>query len=88
MNANSVFARFRIVRVIIAMILSTVIAIALLTSAIDLFLRDGAVLEQVVAAENACAGAEFVSERQACVRSYLSESPRPRVATRSPHRDL
>jgi hypothetical protein len=59
---------------IIAAALSALIAIALLSAVAGLFLRDGTPLEQIVIAEHACADYAFVSEREACIRSYLAAS--------------
>jgi len=39
-----------------------------------LFQRDGTPFEQVAIAEHACANHTFMSEREACVRSYLAAS--------------
>jgi len=39
-----------------------------------LFQRDGTPFEQVAIAEHACANHPFMSEREACVRSYLAAS--------------
>ena len=73
MNARPVLARPQVVTSIVAVALSALIAIGLLTAVTELFQRDGAPFEQVVIAEHVCAKA-FISEREACVRSYLAAS--------------
>ena len=86
MNAKPTLARPRVVTTIAAAALATVIAIGLLTAVTSLFQRDGAPFEQVVIAEHACAIHTFISERKACVRSYLGvdvrrDHPRRRPST-------
>jgi len=81
MNAKPTLARPRVVTTVAAA-LSTVIAIGLLTAVTGLFQRDGAPFEQVVIAEHACANHTFISEREACVRSYLAASRIRTVASR------
>jgi len=87
MNAKLTLARPRIGTTVAAAVLSTVIAIGLLTAVTGLFQRDGAPFEQVVIAEHACANHAFISEREACVRFYLAatresyaSTPRSRTA--------
>jgi hypothetical protein len=82
MNAKPTLARPRFVTTVAAAALSTVIAIGLLTAFTGLFQRDGAPFEQVVIAEQACANHAFISEREACVRLYLTASRVPNVASR------
>ena len=68
MNAKLTLARPRVVTTVAAAVLSTVIAIGLLTAVTGLFQRDGAPFEQVVIAEHACANHAFISEREAVWR--------------------
>jgi hypothetical protein len=82
MNAKPVLARPHLVTTIVAVALSALIAIGLLTAITDLFQRDGAPFEQVVVAEDACANYAFVSERETCVRLYLAASRFRAVASR------
>jgi len=49
-------------------LVAAVISIGLLGSVAWLFRRDGAPLQQVAAAERACADRAYVSERDACMR--------------------
>jgi hypothetical protein len=80
MNAKLTLARPRVVTTAAA-VLSTVIAIGLLTAVTGLFQRDGAPFEQIVIAEHACANHAFISEREACVRLYLAASRVQNVAS-------
>jgi hypothetical protein len=82
MNAKLTLARPRVVTTVAVAVLSTVIAIGLLTAVTDLFQRDGAPFERVVIAEHACANHAFISEREACVRLYLAASRVQDVASR------
>jgi len=72
MNASPKLPRRRPVTSAIAAVLSVVIALALLGGITELFQRDGAPFEQIVAAEQACANYAYVSEREACVRVHLA----------------
>jgi hypothetical protein len=82
MNAKPVLARPPIGTNIVAPVLSVLIGIGLLAAVAGLFLRNGAPLEQVVVAEHACANHTFISEREACVRSYLAAPRVQNVASR------
>lgn len=82
MNAKPTLARPRVVMTIAAVALSAVIAIGLLAAVTGLFQRDGAPFEHVVIAEQTCANHAFISEREACVRSYLAASRVRNVASR------
>jgi hypothetical protein len=82
MNVKPKLARHRVVTIIAAAALATVIAIGLLTAVTVLFQRDGTPFEQVVIAEHACANHTFISERDACVRLYLAASRVQNVASR------
>jgi hypothetical protein len=82
MNAKPTLAGPRAVTAIAAAALSAVIAIGLLAAVTGLFQRDGAPFEQVVIAEHACANHTFISERDACVCSYLAASRAQDVASR------
>ena len=82
MNAKPTLASPHVVTTIIAAALATLIAIGLLTAVTGLFQRDGAPFEQLVIAEHACANYAFVSERETCVRLYLSTSRVQNVASR------
>lgn len=82
MNVKSKLARPRVGTTLVALALSTLIAIGLLTAVTGLFQRDGAPFEQVVIAEHACANYAFVSERETCVRLYLAASRVQNVASR------
>ena len=72
MNATPKLPRRHPVTSAVAAVLSAVIALALLGGVTELFQREGAPFEQLVAAEHACANYAYVSEREACVRVYLA----------------
>jgi hypothetical protein len=82
MNAKPTLARPHVVTTLVAVALSTLIAIGLLTAVTGLFQRDGAPFEQLVTAEHACATYALVSERETCVRQYLAASRLQNVASR------
>ncbi|HEX9276337.1 MAG TPA: hypothetical protein VGA51_08060 [Casimicrobiaceae bacterium] len=67
---------------IVAVALSFLVAIGLFTAVAGLFLRDGTPLQNVAIAERACSEFALVSEREACVRSFLAAAYRQRVASR------
>jgi hypothetical protein len=71
-----------IVMMIVAVALSALIAIGLLSAVAGLFLRDGTPYEQVAIAERACANHAFVSDREACARVFLCGANVSRVANR------
>ena len=66
----------------VAAALSFLITIGLFTAVAGLFLRDGTPLHNVAMAERACSELAFVSEREACVRSFLTAAYDRRVASR------
>jgi hypothetical protein len=72
MNPKPTFARPHIATSVAAAVLAALISLGLLGSITGMFQRDGTPFEQVVIAERACADQRFVSERELCVRAYLS----------------
>ena len=72
MNAMPKLPRRHPVASVLAAVLSVVIVLALLGAVTELFQRDGAPFEQLVAAEHACTNYAYASEREACVRVYLA----------------
>ena len=74
MNAKPVLARHHVGTTVVATVLSVLIGIGLLAAVAGLFLRNGAPLEQIVIAQHACADYAFVSERETCMRSFLTAS--------------
>ena len=79
MNTKPTLDRPCIVTVAVAA-LSTMIAIGILGGVALLFQKDGAPMEKLIAAERACAGHAYVSEREACTRERLAASHAPVVA--------
>jgi len=82
MYARPVLPPPRLGVVVAAATLSFLAAIGLFASVAGLFLGDGMPFEQVVVAERACAEAAFVSEREACIRSFIAATHERRVASR------
>jgi hypothetical protein len=82
MNAKNTFARPHVVTTILTAAAASAIAIGLLTAVTGLFEHDGTPFERVVAAEKACSGHAFVSEREACVQSFLATSRVRNIASR------
>ena len=82
MNAKPTLARPHVVTTIVAAALSAIITIGLLSAITGLFQRDGAPFGQVVIAEHACANYAFVSERETCVRLYLTAARVRNIASR------
>jgi hypothetical protein len=72
MNATPKLPRRHPVTSALAVVLSVVIAVALLGGVTELFQRDGTPFEQLVAAEHECTNYAYASEREACVRVYLA----------------
>jgi hypothetical protein len=72
MNAAPKLPRRHPITSALAVVLSVVIALALLGGVSQLFQRDGTPFEQLVAAEHACANYGYASEREPCVRVYLA----------------
>lgn len=82
MNSQSITTRHHIVTMIVAVVLSALIATGLLSAVAGLFLRAGTPFEQVIIAEHACANYAFVSERETCMRSFLAALHVQNVANR------
>ena len=60
---------------------ATVISLALLWGIVTLFQSRGAPFEELAAAERACAGSVYVSDREACMKQWVEENQRTRFAT-------
>ena len=80
MNATPTFPRSSSLSITAAAALATLIAISLLTGVAFLFQRDGRPLEQLAAAERACAQHVYVSERDACMRKWITAARASNVA--------
>ena len=59
---------------------ATVISLALLWGVVSLFQSRGAPLEELAAAERACASHAYVSDREECMKQWASEHQRTRLA--------
>ncbi len=82
MSAGPFLPRSHVGTIILAAAVSALIATGLLGAVAGLFQRDGAPLEHIVVAERACANHTFVSEREACKRSFPAASQVRSVASR------
>lgn len=59
---------------------ATVISLALLWGVVTLFQSRGAPLEELAAAERACASHVYVSDREECMKQQIAQSRSVRVA--------
>ena len=66
--------------VVIASALACLITIAVVVGVIGLFQSRGRPMEELAAAERACAAREYVSEREHCMREWIAASHGDRVA--------
>lgn len=82
MNAKPNLPHPHVGATLAAAALSALVAMGLLTAVAELFQRDGAPLEQVAIAERACADHAFVSQREACMRTFLAALRGRSVASR------
>lgn len=80
MNAKPTLTRPSSISITVAAALATFIAIGLLTAVAFLFQRDGKPMDQLAAAERACAQRVYVSEREACMREWLAAAHASNVA--------
>lgn len=53
---------------------ATVISLSLLWGVVTLFQSRGAPLQQLAAAERACAGSVYVSDRENCMKQWLADN--------------
>lgn len=67
---------------IVASTLASAVAVCLLGGVSVVFQRDGQPLEALVAAERACAGHRYVSDRDACVRDSIAKPVGPVLVRR------
>ena len=82
MNVTPTLPRQRLATSFAAATLAGIIAIGVLGAVAGLFLRSGQPMERLVAAERACAGRAYVSERDACMKDWLAAARAPAVANR------
>jgi hypothetical protein len=62
--------------------LAGIIAIGILAGITELFQRDGPPMERLAAAERACMGHAYVSEREACMREWAAAARFARMASK------
>jgi hypothetical protein len=82
MHTNLEPDRPRLVVVGVASALATVISISILGAVTGLFQSRGLPLEELAAAERACAGYTYVSEQERCMREWVAARQGDRVAHR------
>jgi len=59
---------------------ATIASLTLLWGVVSLFQSRGAPLEELAAAERACASQVYVSDREDCMNQWIAENQRTRVA--------
>jgi hypothetical protein len=82
MSGKPTLARPPVATTVVAAALAALIAIGLPSAVSGVFQRAVAPFEQVVVAEHACTNHAFASEREACVRWFLTASRVRNVASR------
>lgn len=82
MNANLNQPRPHGAGVVVAAFFAALIAIGILAGVTDLFQSRGTPMAQLAAAERACVGQVYVSERQQCMREWFAAARDDRVARR------
>src|SRR5262249_19638283 len=82
MHTNLELDRPRLVIVAVASALATVISIGILGAVAGLFQSRGLPLEELAAAERACAGHAYVSDQERCMREWAAAAQGNRVARR------
>lgn len=82
MNAKLALPEPRPSRVVASAALATVIARRLLWGVAALFESRGAPLEQLAAAERACADLKYQSEREICMKEWVARAQETQVARR------
>lgn len=82
MHGKLTFPRLSPLSTAVAAAWAAFIAIGLLTAVALLFQRDGAPLAQVAAAERACLQQAYASERDICMRQWLTAARAQNVASR------
>lgn len=82
MNAKLSFDHPRPSQTIAAAAAATVIALSLLWGVVTLFQSRGESLEQLAAAERACAKHDYQSDREACMKRWVAENSQTSVARR------
>ena len=81
MNVKPTLARPCLVTSFAAATLASILAIGILAEVTELFQRNGAPMERLVAAERACIEHTYVSEREACMRQWLAAARSPSIAS-------
>ena len=79
-NTKPIVANHSSVTLTLLVLLSTVIAMGVVTAVVGLFQSEGIPLARLAAAERACMQHAFISERETCMREWLAVSRRPSVA--------
>ena len=74
MNAKPTLARPGTITLAVAAFLSTLIGIGILGLVTGLFQSRGLPMAELAAAERACAGHVYVSDRETCMREWIAAS--------------
>ena len=82
MNVQKDLASPRPMRTVAAATTAAVIALTVLWSVVTLFQSRGAPLQQLAAAERACADKVYASERTACMEKWIADARRTSIAER------
>ena len=82
MNAKPTLPRPHTVTLVLAAFLSALIGTAILGSVAGLFHSRGLPMAELAAAERACAGQAYLSDRETCMREWIGAARGNRVANR------
>ena len=80
MDKNTWLERPRVVIIAVASVLATLITVGVLSAVAGLFQTRGLPLEELAAAERACAEQMYVSDRETCIREWGAAALGNRVA--------
>jgi len=82
MNAKRTLPQLSSLSTAVVAVLAAFIAIGILSAVAWVFQREGAPMEQLAAAERACTQHSYVSEREHCMREWLTASRASSVASK------
>jgi hypothetical protein len=72
MYARPILVRRSALSIAVAAALAGAIAVGILSAVVGLFRSEGLPMEQLAAAERACASHAYVSERESCMREQVA----------------
>ena len=82
MRANPAFPRHSGLGTVITSAVATLIALGILIGTTMLFQSRGMPMAELAAAERACAGQTYVSDRERCMREWVAATHGDRLADR------